>query len=166
MFSKEIMLYKFSRYYIKTWHLLIKELKKLEKTIYKNLDDNEVINASLVRYNIISLKTLLVDLLTRKKESIDGFSVLVDSYGELILLYLEAQNLKKQIKRKHYYEKVEEKEYKNIDDAISHMPNENIDRIFMNAFTDQDINICEVYCKRNISEMVRALENTNKGKAK
>lgn len=42
MFSKEIMLYKFSRYYIKTWHLLIKELKKLEKTIYKNLDDNEV----------------------------------------------------------------------------------------------------------------------------
>lgn len=46
------------------------------------------------------------------------------------------------------------------------MPNENIDRIFMNAFTDQDINICEVYCKRNISKMIRALENTNKGKAK
>ena len=77
---------------------------------------------------------MLVDLLTRKKESIDGFSVLVDSYGELILLYLEAQNLRKQIKRKHYYEKVEEKEYKNIDDAIIHMPNENIYRIFMNDY--------------------------------
>lgn len=162
MFFGEITVYKYIKYYVKAWHSLMKELGKLEKTIYKKLNNDEVMNAILLRYNVINLKALLTDLLTRKEENKNSFSNLTDSYGKLMLLHLEVETLRKQIKRKRYYEKVCEEEYKKIEDMLNRIPDENLDRIFANTYTDRNINICEVYCKKNISEIENVLKNTEK----
>ena len=159
MFLKEKMIFKYEKYYLRAWRLCIKELHKFEKISYNKVSDEELLNSLILKYGVFSMKALLIDLLSLKKENINSLYMLTEAYTLLVLLYLDMQETRKQFKRKKYNVKTSNKEYDEISSILEQtMPYESINKIALRNFTDKDIDICESFYSKNIIELEQVLK--------